>query len=236
MLDVPPQPALTAPAGAQPGLESTVVVALLPRAATSAGDHLLLRDLVARLTGVGPSAVTLAQRCPNCGQTGHGPLSVELAASDPADAPALPGRIHVSLSRAARFLAVAVTGAGPVGIDVESVAALASSPVASALCSPVEAVALSTLAPAALDTALASLWTSKEAVLKAAGVGLRVDPRDLTIEPVTGAADPRLAHWPRAPFQLDGVHLLSVPAPEGTVVTVAVVCAQRPAVVTSATN
>lgn len=215
-------------AGSEPELGSTVFVALLPRAQTSAGDQGLLRDLVARLAGIAPAAVTLTQRCPNCAQTGHGPLSVELTAGGPAEAPALPGGIHVSLSRADRILAVAVTGAGPVGIDVESVAALSSSPVAAALCSPAEATALALLAPAAVNAALALLWTSKEAALKAAGVGLRVDPQQLTIESVTGTEGPRLAHWPQSPFPLDHVHLVSAPAPDGFVVSVAVVSARRP--------
>lgn len=225
MLDAPPS------RSTEPGpLGATVVVSLMPRALTPAADHLLLRDLVARLAGLDPAGVTLTQRCPTCGMPGHGPLSVQLAPDiSPAGSPAGAGRIHVSLARAGTLLAVAVTGAGPVGIDVESLAALAAFPVDAGLCSPVEAAALAALPPRAAAAARAVLWTSKEAVLKAVGVGLRVDPRDLTVAVLAGATGPAaLVGWPHAPFPLDRAHLLTVPAPAGGVVTVAVVCARRP--------
>ncbi|WEO76566.1 4'-phosphopantetheinyl transferase superfamily protein [Cryobacterium sp. SO2] len=208
-------------------LSTSVVVALGEKASTPAGDHRALVDLVARLTGVPAASVSLGQECPHCGAAGHGPLRVRFGdGASPVPA------IHVSLARCGGRRALAVTAAGPVGIDLESVADISRAPVAEVLLSPDEADAVAALGPRAAADALAVLWTTKEAVLKAAGVGLRVDPRDLTIA-LDPAGEPGTAHrllisWPDAPFPIDQVRLLPVAAPPGTVVTVAVVCARRP--------
>jgi 4'-phosphopantetheinyl transferase len=234
-------------------LAGTVVLQFAHQAPAKAGDHRRLVALVGRLTGVDPASITLEQVCPNCGASGHGPLRVVLGGTA-GSAPA----VYVSLSRAEGRLALAVTSAGPVGIDLESAAALGRAPVADALVSVAEARALAALDPDDAGAALVSTWTAKEAVLKAAGTGLRVDPRDLTIAlPLPGAAPtaagsaarvaaqvaaqladdvtgwPVLADWPAAPFPLDRWHLHPLTPPTGTVGlvgTVAVVCAARPVI------
>jgi 4'-phosphopantetheinyl transferase len=214
-----PSPHPADPAGAD--LAGTVVVLLADRGATRAADHHLLVDAVARLTGADASSVRLSQRCPTCGKAGHGPLRVDVAG---AASPVL----HVSLARTAGRVALAVTAAGPVGVDLEFLAAVVRAPIHDALLSPAEAAAVAALPPAAAATALTTAWTAKEALLKAAGVGLRVDPRTLTID--LDAARPALVDWPAAPFPLDWVHLLPVPgaADADLVITVAVVSAARP--------
>lgn len=209
-------------------LATTVVVALGTRAATPAEDHRALTHLVARLTGVDAASVALTQVCPRCGRSGHGPLRVQPGPDSPA--------VHVSLARSDDRLALAVTAAGPVGIDLESVAALARAPLDDVLLSAAEADAVAALHPRSATAAVAAVWTAKEAVLKAAGVGLRVDPRDLTIswetpvaaEHPSASAARRLVAWARSPFPLTEVHLLSVPAPPEFAATVAVVCGHRP--------
>jgi 4'-phosphopantetheinyl transferase len=239
-------PDVPLPAAGLPDVDlgGTVVVQLAGRATTRAGDHRMLVTLVSRLTGVDPAAVILDQVCPNCGVTGHGPLRASLGGA------AGPGRaVHVSLARAAGWLALAVTAAGPVGIDLESIKALRRAPVADVLLSGAESRSLAALDRADTERAFGVIWTSKEAVLKAARVGLRVDPRELTVAlPTTGiptpahspgrtvelpapAGWPTLATWPAAPFALAAVHLHPLLAPGGTVGTVGVVSVARPGLV-----
>ena len=216
-------------------LTRTAVVQFAEPAPTKAGDHQLLVALVSGLTGVGPASITLEQVCPACGESGHGPLRVVFT-----DAPDAAPTVHVSLTRAGGRLALAVTAAGPVGIDLESVAEISRAPVAGVLLSGAEAQALAGLDPTDVDAALAATWTAKEAVLKAAGTGLRVDPRDLTITlAATGAPfggrsaapSPVLTAWPDSPFALGVVHLLPLAAALGCVGTVAVVSAACPALI-----
>jgi len=211
-------------------LPHTVVVALGDCADTKAGDHALLAELVARLTGVDAASITLTQRCPRCGAGDHGPLRVSIAGSTSV-AP------WVSLARAGGRLALAVTAAGPVGIDLESLADLARAPITDVLLSPAETDALSALSPHVAQAAVAALWTTKEAILKVAGVGLRVDPRDLTVSldgpatapgPNATMARRRLVDWPQSPFPPTALHLLPVSSPPGTAATVAIVGACRP--------
>jgi 4'-phosphopantetheinyl transferase len=211
-------------------LSATVVVLVSERARTRADDHPILLRLVAGLTGVDARAVTLHQVCPACGRPGHGPLRVAFETA-PGVAPGTGPAVRVSLARAAGWLALAVTAAGPVGIDLESVDDLRRSPVSDALVSEAEARVLTGLGPSAAEAALGVLWTAKEAVLKAAGLGLRIDPRELTVTlPAAGAAStrhtperPALVHWPAAPFSPAAIQLHPLAAPAGTVGTVAVV-------------
>ncbi|QYF72478.1 4'-phosphopantetheinyl transferase superfamily protein [Cryobacterium sp. PAMC25264] len=233
-------PATGSPGSALPGsgasaidLSRTVAVAVGDRAETRAGDHALLAGMVARLTGAAAASVVLTRRCPHCGASDHGPLRVRI--------PGFPAVVpRVSLARAGGRLALAVTAAGPVGIDLESLADLARAPLHDVALSPAEAATLATLRPAAAaEAALANIWTTKEAVLKAAGLGLRVDPRELTVTlepagrpdgPSPRPSDRRTVSWPRAPFPDTDVQLWPVAAPRGTVATVAVVCGERPSV------
>lgn len=85
-------------------------------------------------------------------------------------------RLFTSLSHAGQQVAIAVTGGGPVGIDVEPAARAAEMPeLAGRVAHPDELRELSTLAPRALGEALLSMWVRKEALLKAAGIGLELE-------------------------------------------------------------
>ncbi|MFD6246285.1 4'-phosphopantetheinyl transferase family protein [Streptomyces roseolus] len=72
--------------------------------------RLLLRLCAARATGCPPAATGLAQRCPDCGRSGHGRPHL----------PAHPG-LGVSVSHADGLVAAAAAP-GPVGVDVEPAA------------------------------------------------------------------------------------------------------------------
>jgi 4'-phosphopantetheinyl transferase len=118
--------------------------------------------------------------CPFCGSTSHGQPVVEHG--------------FVSIAHRAELTAVATSDATPIGIDIESIARIARHPVADALLHASEAAELVSLDPVVRDRRLAELWTAKEAILKATGRGLTVDPRLLALR---GTADEiELVEWP----------------------------------------
>ena len=201
-----------------------------PRGQTGAADRALLAATAAEVLGLDPASVRVFRRCPHCGSTEHGVPSLATPGTLPGTVPGtIPGTvpgtdaphpaIHLSLSRAAGQVALAVSFAGPVGVDIESVDAVTRSPVAGVLLSPRERAAASP--PNGLE--LAGIWCAKEAILKSTGDGLRVDPRDLTLarrrEPGFG---PALRSWPGAGVPLAGILLASFDPGPGLVGRVAV--------------
>ncbi|MET8057904.1 4'-phosphopantetheinyl transferase family protein [Streptomyces microflavus] len=123
--------------------------------------RLLLRLAVSRASGLPPGEVRPAQRCPGCGQEGHG-------------RPYLRGRPGIGVSYShADGLAAAVAGPGPVGIDVEPVTRR-----------PGPRSVLRRLLPAAeVDAACAEpdpgpallrLWVRREALFKAGDDDVRL--------------------------------------------------------------
>lgn len=96
---------------------------------------------------------------------------------DPVGCPILAGgRYATSLSHSGGFAAFAATNQGPVGIDIEPLSRAPTLPeIADAVCSPGEAGHVSALGIVQRGRALLDLWIRKEAMLKAAGVGLAVE-------------------------------------------------------------
>ena len=192
------------------------------RGATAAADHKFLAEAVGRVLGIGSESVVIERRCGRCGgEHGRPILAVPAGGAE---------RPHVSLSRAGDTVAVAVTFAGPVGIDIESIRAVSRAPLDAVAFGPAERAALPVAAGPGADRARASLWTSKEAVLKAAGVGLRIDPSELTVS-VPGrddGAQPTLDAWPGAPFPVGRMRLVRLDPGPGLVGTVAVLSGAVP--------
>lgn len=112
---------------------------------------------------------------------------------------------YTSLSHADGLIAVAVTTAGPVGVDIErSTRAAVMAEIAHCVCHPSEIGEVAALPAAARGAALLGLWVRKEAVLKAAGVGLAVPMDSFTAAQQCGRA-------PRgAGFDAIGVRMLDV--------------------------
>ncbi|MFC8190661.1 4'-phosphopantetheinyl transferase family protein [Cellulomonas sp. NPDC057328] len=131
----------------------------------------LLRVAVGRRSGVAPAAVGLAARCPACAGD-HGPVTVTVPAAPP---------LHVSLTRSGPLLAVAVTEAGPVGVDVVACDDVAAAPLADVALGPRERARHDRLPADARTAALARAWARTEAVLKARRTGLRTDPADVDV-------------------------------------------------------
>lgn len=107
----------------------------------------LIRSLVSAVTGEPAGDVIVSATCPDCG--------------GPHGRPIVNGGVHVSLSRCTGFIVAAASAVGPIGVDVEPHHG-----------DPGRVEAIAAL------TGERSLrhWTRIEAVLKADGRGLRVDP------------------------------------------------------------
>lgn len=116
--------------------------------------RLLLRHLAAELIGVGPAEVDLVAVCPDCGGP-HG--KPQLIGSS----------LHLSLSHSAVAVVAAASWDGPVGVDVEAL--------------DPSAAALAAIGTVAGEESL-ERWTRVEAVLKADGRGLRVDPASVSFD------------------------------------------------------
>lgn len=216
----PPEPGEVVVVWAPPGASAAVVAMLDPveldrlaafarpadrdRYATGCW---LVRTLVGRSLGSAPAAVAVDRTCRSCG-AGHGrprvtaPLAVSVThAGD---------RVGVAVAHGAPPVVVGPSDDGSgVGLDVSAPderAALAE--VATTFLAPSER----TWATSAEDRA--RLWVAKEAVLKAAGVGLRVDPATVEMAPVgpaagSGSGALRLAAWP-LPVAPTEVHLVAL--------------------------
>jgi len=105
------------------------------------------------------------------------PTEVPLIAA-PAGQPILPGTgLSTSLSHASDWVAVAVCRAATTGIDIEQEPSrVRLGDMIDTICTPAEVAQVMSLEAARRETALLALWTRKEALLKAFGVGLGVDP------------------------------------------------------------
>jgi 4'-phosphopantetheinyl transferase len=113
----------------------------------------MLRELVAELDSVLPSSVQIEARCQDCGGP-HGQPRV------------LGSRVRISIAHCPAAIVVVATHDRAIGADVE---------VAAGPTSRVDAIG------AVTGTASLEHWTQVEAVLKADGRGLRVDPRSVEI-------------------------------------------------------
>jgi len=105
--------------------------------------------------------------------TGREPRAVPLV-RDALGRPCLQGDdVQTSLSHADGAVAVAVARGGPVGVDMEAAARAAQmEEIADAVLHPVEQAALAACPGPLRAEALLALWVRKEALLKAAGIGL----------------------------------------------------------------
>ncbi len=128
----------------------------------------LLRLVAGRQLGIGPRQVAVDRSCPRC-ERAHGKPILRGA-----------GAPHVSISHSAELIALAVTEAAPIGVDVEAVVERDHAGLAATFLAGTEAVD----GPAAFYT----LWTRKEAVVKATGDGLRMPLTEVLVGDPAGPA------------------------------------------------
>jgi 4'-phosphopantetheinyl transferase len=123
--------------------------------------HALTRLVLADAVGTPAGALVFDRTC-RCGAQ-HGK-------------PVLPGGPGFSLTHAGDLVGVAVHGEGAVGLDVERIRPLGDlAAMAAHACSPQESVAD--------EDAFFTLWTRKEALLKAVGTGLATPMSAITLGP-----------------------------------------------------
>lgn len=147
--------------------------------------HALLRRLIADETGVDPRSIDFERRCATCGTDRHGKPHII----------GMP-EVHVSVSYGERMAVAAITGLGEVGVDVEDLESADFDGFNSVTLDATEAVHLSTLHGDALLAARAQLWSRKEAILKATGHGLVVDPSQVLVTAPDAPAE--LLEWKAA--------------------------------------
>jgi 4'-phosphopantetheinyl transferase len=123
----------------------------------------LLRRAIGEHVGIDvlTTPIEIRRVCPDCDQP-HGRPTVDLP------------DVEVSVSHTGRYVAVAITRAGPVGVDVETVPD-AYGELLTWACTAREVAGVGDA------TDFAQMWTRKEAVLKATGTGLRRDPREVVV-------------------------------------------------------
>ncbi|MEH0544428.1 4'-phosphopantetheinyl transferase superfamily protein [Streptomyces sp. B21-105] len=157
----------------------------------------LSRLLLGELLDLPPADVPLRRVCPRCGGP-HGKVRL--------DVPDDPAPYDFSVTHSGALVGVAVSPDGAVGLDVEDVdVPLDVDAAARTALSGSELAALHALPPAERHPAFLRVWTRKEAVLKALGVGLRLPLRGLEVSPPE--APPALLAWPLAPPAHPAPHL-----------------------------
>jgi 4'-phosphopantetheinyl transferase len=124
----------------------------------------LLRSVLGVHLGMLPEQVTVNRRCPRCGRP-HGKPRVAGVG------------IEVSVAHSGDLAVVAITRAGPVGVDVEAIVAIDYRDLLETVCAPEERAQVVT------DGRFYAYWTRKESVLKATGFGLAIALSELWVTP-----------------------------------------------------
>lgn len=159
----------------------------------------LQRLMLGRYLDVDPALVAIARSCDSCGSPAHGRPSS--AATDV--------RLDYSVSHSGQWVAMAVVGPGRVGFDLELPNDEGLDDLAGYILGEEELPSYRRIPASERSCWLYRTWTRKEAVLKATGTGLSVEPAQVKAGPTyrvpSSAASPlagrtlhlsSLACWP----------------------------------------
>jgi 4'-phosphopantetheinyl transferase len=188
--------------------------------------HDLMRRAVARVSETLAEDVREDSTCDRCGAQ-HGKPTIAFpipAGSSRVGADGTAARSwQVSISRCPGFAVVALSDSVSIGVDVESIERLSRASIDAVAFHPDELAELSRLGADAASRARTILWTRKEAVLKATGHGLRIDPTALSVSvPVREDSGPALVReWPPELEGSFGARLAGFDLDRGCVGTVA---------------
>ncbi|MFC4854200.1 4'-phosphopantetheinyl transferase family protein [Actinophytocola glycyrrhizae] len=126
----------------------------------------LIRGVAALELGVSARDVVIDSSCFGCGKP-HGKPKVD--------------GLEVSISHSGDWVALALTEAAPVGVDVEEVRDAEVDDLARIALSPAELAVFRTVPPGDKKGAFFTYWSRKEAVVKATGKGMSVPMSKLTL-------------------------------------------------------
>lgn len=168
--------------------------------------HALVRIVAARHAGVAPRAIRYA-----AGAAHSKPRFAGRAAM-----------LEVSIAHSAERVVVAISRGVELGVDVERIGAASEeeSLVRSVLCAD-ELGELSALAQPLRAWAFCRYWTRKEAILKATGHGLSVEPMRIAVTAPTRRA--ALVSWDGPGRPTQAVHLYDLEVEEGYAASLATI-------------
>lgn len=187
-------------------------------------SHALFRLLAARRLGMSPAdaaGLDIRRMCAGCGSTDHGKPSIE--------------GVALSMSRSHGTVMAAAAPAGTsLGADIEKVPAQVFAGFDDFALAPEERRGQDgqgLTSPNLTDAGRIRWWVAKEAALKAAGVGLAVDPSSVRLVParsegtagIAGSAGPAgtLVAECAGNAAVHGLVVTPVPAPEGYAAAIA---------------
>ena len=173
----------------------------------------LIRGVVAAELGVAPKDVVIDASCFDCGKP-HGKPKVD--------------GLEVSISHSGNWVALALTDATPIGVDVEEVRDAEVDGLAGIAFSPAELVAFEKVPTVRKKEAFFTYWSRKEAVVKATGKGMSVAMSKLTLSAYD--EPPRVVASNAAEVDVAAVHMVDLDAGSDYRACVAVFGADEPEV------
>lgn len=144
------------------------------RAGAYTASHAAVRRCLAENLSWPAEEIRFGRRpCPGCGRAGHGRPVIELPQT----------AWESSLSRSGPYWLVAAVDGVRVGVDIERFRPVDLKTLSAAVLSEAERGYLAQLAPELRQRAFIRCWTRKEAVVKASGIGIEADLRQMEVRP-----------------------------------------------------